>query len=115
MRADGMAKLEASYADVVPAPLATLKLIAPGTLPTPSALVLCARAMDTTPRDALDLLRGLMRRGRVDDARRMLNALGWDWTESKADCPKCHASDGCMCAEVDALAGCVASANEVLP
>lgn len=78
-----------------------MKLINPGTLPTASAIHDRCIAQGVTSGTALRILRELMKRDRLDDARRLLNALGFDWRPSKADCPKCGAT--CLCADVEAV------------
>lgn len=55
--------------------------IAPGTLPTPNALHAPCRAAGVTAATTLEVLRALLRKGRTDDARRLLNAVGFDWSD----------------------------------
>ena len=78
-------------------------LIDHGTLPTASALHVAARGQGTTSHEVLRLCRALMAIGRIDETRRLLVSLGFDWRQSKAACPLCGEADDCMCVDLEAV------------
>lgn len=96
-----IAQLRAERAPVepTPAPAATgYVMLKYGTLPTASMLHIHAPGVPAN--DVRETLRGLIRHERHDDARRLLNGLGFDWLPL-AGCT-CGGSP-CICADVAAV------------
>lgn len=55
--------------------------IAPGTLPTASAIYTRCRELGVAPDATLRTLRALLRHGHAEQARALLNTLGFTWSE----------------------------------